>query len=200
MPVTLVATPPGDATANSYATVAEAEAYFDTRLVVDGWENATTGGKEILLMMATRTIDAILSPRRIFVPPMGSRSGYYVNRPTWTGTRPATNLSHLAWPRAGMFDRNGVALSEVLIPQELKDATAELAGALGTKDTTLDNETVVQGITSIKAGPVALTFAEGAAMLSKVLPEAVLDLLVPSWLTEQQVESMFSAMFDLVSE
>ncbi len=197
MPVTLDATP-GALTANSYATVIEAEAYFDTRVLVSGWEDADS--KDVLLMMATRTIDALLSPRRTFYPPIGGKAGYYVNRPTWTGTRPATNLSKLAWPRSGMFDRNGVAISELVIPQELKDAVAEFAGALGTKDTTLDNDTVVQGITSIKAGPVALTFAEGAAMLSKVLPEAVLDLLVPSWLTEQTIESMFSALFDVVSE
>lgn len=197
MAVTLVATP-GALTANSYATVGEAQAYFDTRVEVAGWEDADN--QSILLMMATRTIDALLSPRRMFMPPVGGRSGYYVNRPTWTGARPATNLSKLAWPRSGMYDRNGVALSELLIPQELKDAVAEMAGALGTKDVTLDNEVVVQGITNIKAGPVSLSFAEGAAMLSKVLPESVLDLLVPSWLTEQHVESMFSAMFDVVSE
>ena len=197
MSVTLVATA-GAVDANSYATLAEAQAYYDTRVIVDGWEGADD--QSVLLMMATRVIDAMLSPRRTFVAPSGNRSGYYINRPTWSGARPATNLSRLAWPRSGMFDRNGVAISSLVIPQELKDATAELAGALGTNDSTLDNDVAVQGITSIKAGPVALTFAEGAALIAKVLPESVLDLLVPSWLTEQTIEGMWNAALDVVSD
>ncbi len=196
MPVTLVATP-GTATANSYATKARAQQYFDMRTPVAGWDDADS--QEVLLMMATRVLDAVLSPRRTFVPPTSGRAGYYVNRPTWTGLRAATNLSRLAWTRSGMFDRNGVAISELVFPEELADATAELAGALGTKDLTLDNEIAVLGITDIKAGPVSLSFAENVALFSKALPESVLDLLVPSWLTSQFIEGMQGLVFEVVS-
>lgn len=196
MSVTLNATP-NDASANSYATVAQAQAYFDTRVAVAGWDDADS--QDILLMMATRVLDAVLTARRQFVPPAGARAGYYVNRPTWTGTRSTLNVSKLAWGRAGMFDRNGVAIAETTFPQELVEAVSELAGALGTADTTLDNDVAVQGITDIKAGPVSLSFAEGVAAYSKALPEAVLDLLVPSWLTAQTIEAMYSASFDVVS-
>jgi len=200
MSVTLVATA-GAADANSYATVAEAQAYFDTRVAVAGWDDADD--QAVLLMMATRLIDATFSARRTFVKPttgVNARPGYFENRPTWTGTRPVTNLSRLAWPREGMYDRNGTAIASTVIPQELKDATAELAGALGTSDTTVDNDVAVQGITSIKAGPVALTFAEGGVMISKSLPESVLDLLLPSWFTDLFVEGMFSTIFEVVSD
>ncbi len=98
-----------------------------------------------------------------------------------------------------MFDRNGVAIGETEFPQELKDATSELAGALGTADRTLDNDTAVQGITDVSAGPVAVSFAEGVAAYSKVLPEAVLDLLVPSWLTDQVAQGMYPNSFAIVS-
>lgn len=196
MAVVLDATP-GAATANSYATVARAQQYFDMRTPVAGWDDSDTQG--VLLMMATRVLDAMLSPRRTFVPPTSGRAGYYINRPTWTGLRAAGNLSRLAWTRSGMYDRNGVAIAENVFPEELADATAELAGVLGAKDTTIDNETAVQGITSIKAGPVALTFADGAALLSKPVPESVLNLLVPSWLTGQTIEGMYDSVFDIVS-
>jgi hypothetical protein len=198
MAVILDATP-GAATANSYCTVARGQQYFDMRLPVAGWDNADS--QAVLLMMATRVIDASLSSRRTFMPPIGNgRGGYYVNRPTWTGLRAAGNLSKLAWTRSGMYDRNGILIPENVFPDELADATAELAGALGTKDTTLDNSIVVKGITDIKAGPISLSFASGAAWYSKPLPESVLDLLVPSWMTLQSIDSMYDATFAVVSE
>lgn len=200
MPI-LVATP-GAAGANSYETVVEAQAYFDARVPVAGWDNSAD--QAALLMMATRTIDMMLSPYRQFVPPTANRAGtaiggYYITRPTWTGTRPASNLSKLAWPRTGMYDRNGVVIAETVIPQELKEATAELAGALGTRDSIVDSSVAVKGIKSIKAGPVDITYSDGIAT-TKVLPDAVLFLLVPSWLTQQVVEGMMPAMFEVVSE
>lgn len=195
MAVTLNATP-GAAGANSYATVARAQQYFDMRTPVAGWDDAES--QDVLLMMATRLIDASLSPRRTFVPPAGGgKGGYYVNRPTWTGSRAAGNASRLAWTRSGMYDRNGIVIPENVFPEELADATAELAGALGTKDTTLDNDLVIQGITALKAGPVSLSFSD--AVLSKPLPESVLDLLVPSWLTLQSIDSLYDAFIAVVS-
>lgn len=197
MAVVLNATP-GAAGANSYATRVRAQQYFDMRTPILGWDNAAD--QDVLLMMATRLIDASLSPRRTFMQQLsGGRGGYYVNRPTWTGLRAASNASKLAWTRSGMYDRNGVVIPENVFPEELADATAELAGVLGSKDTTLDNDIVVQGITGIKAGPVSLSFAEGAASLSKPLPESVLDLLVPSWLTLQSIDSMYDAFIAVVS-
>lgn len=198
MAVTLNATP-NAAGANSYATRAEAQTYFDTRLTVAGWD---AGDQDVLLMMATRLIDAMFSPRRVWMPPtigVNARAGYYIVRPTWTGTRATANLSRLAWGRDGMVDRNGTAIANNIFPIELKEATAELAGALGTKDTTLDNDIAVQGITDIKAGPISLSFGQGAAALSKTLPESVLDLLVPSWFTQQFIDGVQSTIFEVAS-
>lgn len=193
---------PGDPDANSYVTVERAQAYFDSRLPVAGWDEADS--QAVLCVMATRLLDAMFSGRRVFFPPstgVNAQPGYYLVRPTWTGLRAPSNLSRLSWNRIGMYDRNGVEIPEDVYPEELQDAASELAGALGTNDTTLDNDVVVQGLTDIKAGPVALSFAQGAggAALQKALPESVLDLLVPSWFTEQVVQGTQTMFLEIGS-
>lgn len=195
MPVTLVATP-GASNANSYATVVEAQAYFDTRTEVLGWEDADD--QSILLMMGTRVLDAILRPMTTYVPASGSNSAYYIVRRAWTGS-PSTTTQKLAWPRTGMYDANGNAIADDVIPQDLKDALAELAGQLGTADLTLDNDVIVQGLTSVKAGSVSLSFKD---MIEKhVIPDMVWNLLVPSWYSEEviTVAAGQTALFDVVS-
>jgi len=191
MPPTIVATP-GDANANSYATRARAQAYFDTRLYATNWTGASDTDKDIALIMATRVIDASLSARRTWV---ASEKRFRI-RPTWTGTRAATNLSRLAWTRAGMFDRNGIAIPETVIPDELADATAELAGQLLGSDRTANSAVIDAGLTDLRVGPVALGFKDDFHV--EVLPDAVLDLLVPSWFTEEVYESGLSAFIKVL--
>jgi len=48
----------GLANANSYATVAESDAYHDGHLYATAWTGATSGNKAAALVMATRLIDA----------------------------------------------------------------------------------------------------------------------------------------------
>src|SRR6516165_6200699 len=48
----------GKADANSYATVAECDAYHDGHLYADKWAAATQAKKEAALVMATRLIDS----------------------------------------------------------------------------------------------------------------------------------------------
>ena len=190
---------PNTADANSYGTRAGGDTYYAARLFATIWTAATNDVKDASLLMGTRVINAALTARRVFVPPAGQRAGYYIIRPTWTGARSTLNLSKLAWGRSGMFDRNGVAIAETVFPAELEEATYEMAGQLIRADRTLDNDVAVQGITDIKAGPVSLSFADGVAAYSQVLPQAVLDLLVPSWLTEQVIQGMYQASFEVVS-
>jgi hypothetical protein len=191
---TLVATP-GAADANSYETLAEALAYFETRSAVPGWENADD--QEVLLMMGTRVLDAMARPRKTFVPASANMAAHYITRRTWTGA-PATSTQKLAWPRTGMYDANGNAIASNIIPQDLKDALSELAGALGTSDSTVDNDVIVQGLTSVKAGSVALTFKD--MIERRVLPDMVWDLMPPSWFTDEVITPAWPALFDVVSE
>ena len=192
MPPTITATP-GSATANSYETLAEAQAYFDTRLPLAGWDDADD--QNVLLIMATRVLNAILMPSKTIVRMDGT--SYYRTRRTWTGL-PASATQRLAWPRTGMYDANGNAIASTVIPQDLKDAESELAGQLGTSDRTLDNDVVVQGLTSVRAGSVALTFKD--MIESHVLPDAVWLLMPASWFTDEIIEPAMSALFAVVSD
>jgi hypothetical protein len=100
----------------------------------------------------------------------------------WTGAI-ATDTQALAWPRAGMLDRLGRAIPEDEIPNELKEATAELAGQLLAGDRTLDNAAALEGLTEVKAGSVQVKFAE--MIEQRVLPGAVVALMPASWLTDE---------------
>lgn len=181
--------------ANSFITTAEADAYWESRGFTDAWDNADD--PDASAIAATRIITAILAPRRVFVPPANGQSGYYMIMPTWTGF-PATTTQALPWGRTGMYDRNGNAILSTVIPQELKDATSELAGQMAAADRLIDNDVAVQGITSVKAGSVAVSFGANI-MTTKVLPDIVLALLVPSWLTDMRIEPWMNAQFDVVS-
>jgi hypothetical protein len=96
-----------------------------------------------------------------------------------------------------MYDVNGNAIASDIIPIDLKNATAELARQFKVGDRTLDNDVSVQGLTSVRAGSVGLTFKE--MVEAKVLPDAVFNLLVPSWLTDELIEQAWPAQFDVVS-
>lgn len=190
MPI-IIATP-GASNANSYETHAEANTYFDERLLLTPpW---LASGEERVLIMATRVLDVTAQPGKTYIT-LPNGSGYYRARRTWTGT-PATATQRLAWPRTGMYDRNGNAIDPGVIPQELKDAESELAGQLLRADRTLDNDVIVQGLTSLRAGPVSLSFREG--IMPQVLPDAVLNLMPPSWFTDEVISYPQNAEFEII--
>jgi hypothetical protein len=193
MAVTINATP-ADPNANSYCTHDEADTYFESRLpIVPPW---VASGEAVALVMACRVLDAALRPARVFMPASGGADAYYRVRKAWSGA-PATTTQKLAWPRTGMVDQNGNAIASNVIPSALKDAQAEFAGQLLKQDTTLNNDIVVQGITSVKAGPVALTFKE-TGIFAQVVPDAVYDLMPPSWFVDEYLEPAYHAEFDIV--
>lgn len=184
MALVLVSTPAA-ANANSYEEVAEADAYFEARLPLDPpWDDADS--KEVLLVMGTRTLDAAFRGQRILVPARGGVGAYWKVGRKWAGL-PATSMQRLAWPRTGLSHENGAAILDTEIPWELKDALSELSGQLGLGDRTLDSDVIVQGITSVKAGSVAVSFRDGA-IFPATLPQAVIDLIPTSWYTEEQDE------------
>lgn len=196
MPVTIVATP-GASNANSYTTLAAAEAYFESRIGIPAWTEATNDQKNALLVMATRVLDAFGQPFKWIVNCGDGCSAHYRVRRQWTGT-PTTTTQVLSWPRTGMFDRNGNAIGTMVIPQDLKNAQAELAGQLATADRTLDNDIVAYGIKSIRAGSVALSFKD--MVEAKVIPDAVWNLMPASWFTDELMFPVLQAQFDVVSE
>ena len=193
MAVTIVATP-GASNANSFLTEAEATVYFNARLpLAPPWEDADD--PTAALAMATRILSALAQPLKYLIP-ADKPPYYYRTRRQWTGA-PATTTQSLPWPRTGMYDANGNAIASNVVPQALKDATAELAGQLIIADTTLDNAVIAGGITSVKAGSVSVSFKN--MIEAKVLPDAVWNLMPPSWFTNELIEAAISALFDVVS-
>lgn len=119
----------GAATANSYATVAEADAYLAVRGDTSTWTALATGAKELKLQWAALYLDTL----------------------TFVGTK-ETQAQALAWPRYGVVDRDGYTVLDV--PAALKNAQAELAFQLISNDWTqglgpVSNETVSIGSISL---------------------------------------------------
>ncbi len=193
MPLTVVATP-GAANANSYLTLAEANTYFESRLYSDAWDATVDDAvKNKAIVMATRVLDYTFIARKELK--IGTDGKFYTTSRGWAGL-PSTDTQALAWPRIGMFDANGVAIDSTVIPQQLKDATAEFAGQLLSTDTTANNDVVNQGIKQLKAGPVELAFKDFFEV--KVIPDAVMWLLVPSWLTDELYSNAVPALFGTI--
>ena len=107
----------GLADANSYAAVADGDAYHEGHLYADAWTAANNASKETALVMATRLIDEFIQ---------------------FNGVKRSTAQS-LQWPRRNCPDPDSKeAVSESVIPPALVNATAELARALLKADRTDD--------------------------------------------------------------
>jgi len=192
MAVTLVATS-GAVDANSYETVAEANLYFGNRKPLSpAWVGIGDIPAQVLIM-GTRLLDSLAVPHKRLIRQQNMQ--YYLIGRQWTGT-PATSTQALAWPRIGMYDRLGRAIASNVIPQELKDALSELAGALQKSDRSLDNDVLVQGITSVRAGSVSVSFKDGIE--AKVWPDIVWNLMPPSWFTDEIMLPARGAEFEVL--
>lgn len=191
-------TTPGGAAADSYATLTEANTYATTVRVpaVTWWSTAADGAKEAALRGAAILMDGMFD---------------------WTGGA-VDSVQARAWPRNGMFTRNGFPIptsGASSIPVELKNAQIEFALQLGASDRLSDNDALKQGITSVKAGSVAVTFADvqktgsyesadielrkmmaDLQWAARAIPDAVRYLLVDSWYRTNSVTRpfMFGAM------
>lgn len=137
MALTIVATV-GASTANAYCTVAEATAYNDAHVSGATWTDADPEDQKRALVMATRQLDTYL---------------------VWKGER-ATTSQTLAWPRYGMLDPldDATLISEGVVPDRVKYATAEQARLLLVRDRSAESDTDVQGIASLTAGSVQIGF------------------------------------------
>ncbi len=113
---------------NSYATVAEADTYFEDRLDVAAWTEANATQKAQALVTATSTIDNL----------------------EWVGVA-VSDSQALAFPRIGTyFDPKlgmEVELLSTTIPKRITTATIELAYHLLNNDGLLDDTGSVENIT-----------------------------------------------------
>jgi hypothetical protein len=95
--------------ANSYADVANGNAYHDGHLYASAWTAATNAQKAVALVMATRVLDAEYR---------------------FAGTR-ANSVQALQWPRVGCPDPDaGDMVPENSVPKAVVEAACELAREL----------------------------------------------------------------------
>lgn len=187
MPLVLVETP-GAADANTYATLLEALAYNESRPHADSWiaSGVTDGMRAAALVEAARLMDVAFQ---------------------WTGAATSPDVQNLAWPRIGMKNQNGGAIADTVIPQRLKDAQAEFARQLLDADRTADLDQEKQKLTSLAVGSIHLGFESSSGSnlstmaakqrmqgdptlqyLSGLIPDAVRQILVPSWYRRETVQ------------
>lgn len=130
----------GVATANSYATVATADAYFLARNNTT-WAAYSSAVKEAALLYAAQWLDS---------------------RYAWPGSITDTDQP-LMWPREGAYDSEGRLINLDDIPQVLIDCQLEAAAASATSAL---NEVRDRGgaIENVKVEDIAVTFSKGAPL------------------------------------
>lgn len=140
----------GTATSESYASVAEADAYLLNRGDTSTWTALTTTQKEQKLKWAAVILDTL----------------------TFTGLPVNPYVQALEWPRAWVMDKNGFYLNSATIPTDVKNAQIELAFQLIANDWT-------QGLGPTVPGKVKVGSIELEHLAAKAFPAFVTAILRP---------------------
>lgn len=143
----------GKANSNSYATAANGDTYHDGHVYGSSWTGSGTSAKEAALVHATRLVDENFE---------------------FHGFK-ASQTNALQWPRSATKDRGGFSIASDTIPQDLINATAELARLVIDADRTAEDDT--KGFSKIKVGPVELTMDK--ADRKEVITPTVARMIAP---------------------
>lgn len=108
----------GKSDANSFISLTDADAYHADRRNADTWDALEDEQKQAFLIEATTWINSL----------------EFIN-----GV-PASSTQALFFPAAGAYDRNGFLLDSDAVPQQIKDATAELAYRIRETEVEADQE------------------------------------------------------------
>ncbi len=140
---------PKSTTANSFITLAAADAYLAThRLYSTAWSSVTDDDtRSTALIWATSILDASYD---------------------WYGFI-SLYEQILGWPRAGIWTKEGQYVNQDVIPVFLEHATAELAMALLTSDRTVLPEIFGKGFKEATVGPLRVVLD----------PQQVIPLIPP---------------------
>jgi len=124
------------ASANTYVTLAQADAYFDERLDSTDWTGATDNNKGKALVQAARRLDQI----------------------RWVSIK-ADADQKLQWPRSAAVDEDGNTVDSDEIPQCIKDAQCEMA--LFMLDSDLLSDSGLEAFEQVEIGPIKVTPRQG---------------------------------------
>lgn len=143
---------------NSYVSLAASDEYVATRVpdaaVQAAWEAITDELKGAYLVNASRTLDALCD---------------------WIGDKYSADQG-LRWPRSNAYV-DGFLLSSTTFPEAVMEATVEMAVWSMTNEGEVSTNSNAQ-YDSIKVGPIAIDFNEGADIPAKsYYPDIVAMLL-----------------------
>ena len=145
---------------NSYASLAEAEAYFAERIDTEAWDTATAPDKEKALITATRLID---------------------DKYEFVGMVAATEQP-LSWPRMGVAYRDGQRGTweqpgATVVPSRVTRATLEQAIHLLLNENLLDSSN--QTFEKIQIGSIKLEDSASDFKAAPIMASMVATLLKP---------------------
>lgn len=144
----------GLSNSNSYVDLAEADTYFESHpYYADAWADIVDN---------TRRSDLLISA-----------SLWLDTNFEWIGYK-RFETQAMGWPRTGAYDRYGYLISDLLVPRELKYATAEMAFHLSKGDPAEATQ-VGAGITDLRIDVIELTFDKG--IRPSYVPSSVLNFL-----------------------
>lgn len=150
----------GLSNADSYVSLADAEAYFATMpaSVIAAWTGLSTDAeKENLLKYATRILD---------------------QKARFKGARTVSSSS-LRWPRTGAVDCDGSPAASNTVPRPIVSAVCEIALWCATPGQGPNTVSSKQGIESITADVVSVTFrGDYDATSAQALPRGLNQILL----------------------
>lgn len=123
--------------ANSYVTVEEADDYLIQNIhVFPTWDALDDEDKKYLLSWSSTYLD---------------------QKARWNGVKTYPN-SGLRWPRTGVYDKDGFPIPSDVIPEQLKQATIEMARYLMQTDRSQDRSQ--DGLKEVQVDVIRLVFNE----------------------------------------
>jgi hypothetical protein len=148
----VVETGAGDPAANSYCDVQFADDYIYANVYTNtAWAALEDDDKQRFLVRASKYLDRTVQ---------------------WAGEKIEED-SGLRWPRAGVYDVDGFLIPSDVIPQQLMEATSEMAAALLNNDWTSPQTT--RGMKEIQVDVIELKFDTEVQRGS--MPDIVMQIL-----------------------
>lgn len=143
----------GIATANSYCSVEDADDYHENHLYATDWTSANTTTRENALIMASRLLDEQVS---------------------WDGAI-VDSSSGLRWPRYNVWHEDGYMISSNIVPDFVKNATAEYARKLIGEDRTDETNRDLKGFKMVQIGDLKIQVDEWTS--KPVMPPSVWSMI-----------------------
>ena len=140
--------------ANSYASVADADARHSVSTAADTWENLDPQQKEQRLVTATRRLDALFD---------------------WVGV-PYSVTQPLGFPRRNLYDQTGRPVYMKLVPAAVRNATIDLA--LWLPEDVAASGATGDVIEEITLGPIGIKMAIPETAAATVQPYVPADIIM----------------------